>query len=212
MRQEKPCGVGAGEGAANFTSYGDNVCRSWVESGYSAFLRTVKKADMTNSHRIVIFGNAGSGKSWLANRLAQQLQVAAIELDSLHWVPGGFNQKVTPDEAKIAVRNAAALDEWIIEGVFGWLAKEALSRTTSLVWLDIPKDECIANLRSRPIKSGEDEESRTALFQWCSEYRVRKNTNSYSGHLDIFENFTGEKHILRTRDEIEGFLSAFDHH
>jgi len=165
---------------------------------------------MVDGQRILILGNSGAGKTWLANMLAQRFKAAVIELDSLHWMPGGFNQRRPPDEAKSAVRNAAAQDAWIIEGVFGWLAREALSRTTILVWLVIPEDECVGNLRNRPIKSGEDQESRSALLQWCSEYKTRMNANSYSGHLDIYEGFVGEKHLLRTRDEIEGFLSAFD--
>jgi adenylate kinase family enzyme len=165
---------------------------------------------MVGNHRILILGNSGSGKTWLGNKLAQRLKAPVIELDGLHWVPGGFNQRRPPEEAKDAVRNAATLDAWIIEGVFGWLAREALSRTAILVWFIIPEDECIENLKSRPIKSGEDQESRSALLQWCSEYRTRKNANSYLGHLDIYEGFVGEKHLLRTRDEIEGFLSAFN--
>jgi adenylate kinase family enzyme len=165
---------------------------------------------MIGSQRVLILGNSGSGKTWLANKLAQRLKVAVIELDSLHWIPGGFNQRRPPDDAKNAVRNAATFDAWIIEGVFGWLAGEALSRTTILVWLVIPEDECVGNLRNRPIKSGEDQESRSALLQWCSEYKTRKNANSYSGHRELYEGFTGKKHLLRTRDEVEGFLSAFE--
>lgn len=163
---------------------------------------------MISGQRILILGNGGSGKTWLANKLAQRLKIAAIELDSLHWMPGGFSQRRLPDEAKNAVRDVAAFDTWIIEGVFGWLAREALSRTTILVWLVIPEDECVENLGRRPIKSGEDEEARSALLQWCLEYRTRKNANSYSGHFDIYESFDAEKHLLRTRDEIDGFLFA----
>jgi adenylate kinase family enzyme len=169
------------------------------------------KANMLGGQRVLILGNSGSGKTWLANALAQRCKVPVIELDSLHWMAGGFNQRRPPDEAKGAVRNAAALDAWIIEGVFGWLAREAISRTTILVWLVIPEDECVGNLGNRSMKSGEDQESRSALLQWCSEYKMRKNANSYSGHLNIYEAFVGEKHLLRTRDEIEGFLSAFNH-
>ncbi|MFT8646533.1 MAG: hypothetical protein ABF854_19360 [Gluconacetobacter sp.] len=163
---------------------------------------------MTVSPRILILGNSGSGKTWLANRLARHFAIPAIELDALHWMPGGFNLRRPPDDAKEAVQAAAREDGWIIEGVFGWLARQALPRATILVWLVLPEEECIRNLINRPIKSGEDPDARSALLQWCSEYRTRTNANSYAGHRDIHEAFTGEKHRLCTRDEIETFLST----
>jgi len=164
---------------------------------------------MSDWHRILILGNTGSGKSWLADQLARRFKAPIIELDRLHWLPGGYNQRRAPDEAKADVCKAAALDAWIIEGVFGWLAREALPRTALLVWLVIPEDECVRNLKGRAIKSGEDEASRTALFQWCLEYRTRENANSYAGHLAIYEEFCGGKQLFRSRAEIENFLSDF---
>jgi adenylate kinase family enzyme len=78
--------------------------------------------------RTVILGNGGSGKSWLAERLADQLALRAIDLDLVHWLPGGFNDRRDPKEACAAVRQLAAEDRWIIEGVYGSLAREALPR------------------------------------------------------------------------------------
>ena len=47
--------------------------------------------DRADLRRVVIVGNAGSGKSWLAERLAHALSVTAIDLDLIHWLPGGYN-------------------------------------------------------------------------------------------------------------------------
>jgi adenylate kinase family enzyme len=40
-----------------------------------------------SEHRLAVVGTTGSGKTRLARRLAQQLDVAHIELDALHWEP-----------------------------------------------------------------------------------------------------------------------------
>jgi ATP-dependent protease HslVU (ClpYQ) ATPase subunit len=40
-------------------------------------------------HRVVIIGNSGSGKSYLARRLSEQLTLPLIHLDALFWEPGG---------------------------------------------------------------------------------------------------------------------------
>lgn len=42
--------------------------------------------------RILIIGNSGSGKSWLAARLAEELTIREVNLDTIVWQPGGFNQ------------------------------------------------------------------------------------------------------------------------
>ena len=160
-------------------------------------------------HRILILGNSGSGKTWLAQTLAHRLQSTAIELDTLHWLPGGFQQRRPPEAAKSAVRDRALAEKWVIEGVFGWLAAEAMPRTQQLIWLVVPEEECVRNLESRPIKSGEDDASRSALFQWCREYRTRQNANAFAGHQGLYDQFMGEKHILASRQEIARFLSDF---
>ena len=35
--------------------------------------------------RIVVFGTTGSGKSWLAERLATRTGLRVVELDRLYW-------------------------------------------------------------------------------------------------------------------------------
>jgi len=95
----------------------------------------------------------------------------------------------------------------VIEGVFGWLAREALPRATRLVWLTIPEAECARNLAARPAKAGEDAASRADLVQWCLDYAIRQNANSRAGHLALFTDFPGAKVCLATRDAMAAFLA-----
>jgi len=158
--------------------------------------------------RVVVVGNAGSGKTYLASTLASRFDLVNVELDGLNWVPGQFNQRRPPEEAIAAVKSASLENRWVIEGVYGWLAAVALPRAENLIWLDIPEEECIANLLGRPIKSGEDEGSRQALVAWCREYRDRRNSSSYVAHRRLFEQFPSRKDLLRSRAEINDFLAA----
>ncbi|MDP3194247.1 hypothetical protein [Tabrizicola sp.] len=158
--------------------------------------------------RTVILGNGGSGKSWLAERLAEQLSSRAIDLDLVHWLPGGFNDRRDPDEARAAVRQLAMEDRWIIEGVYGWLAREALPRASALILLDIPDDECVANVQSRGLRRGGDEAAHNALVEWLREYRTRTNSNGFQAHMDLHSGFAGGKVILRSRADLAAQVTA----
>jgi adenylate kinase family enzyme len=161
--------------------------------------------------RTVILGNGGSGKSWLAGRLARSLGSQVIDLDEVHWLPGGYGARRDPIEAGSAVRKLAAADRWVIEGVYGWLATEALPRATALLLLDFPVDECVENVQARGVRRGGDEASHMALITWIREYRTRENSNSFKGHSEIFEAFTGPKARLVSRTDLDAQVAAAAH-
>jgi adenylate kinase family enzyme len=162
------------------------------------------------SRRIVIMGNGGSGKTWLALRLAEPLRLPLVHLDDVHWEPGRYG--IARDRAVVHedVRTLAAGEAWLIEGVYGRYVDIALPRTTALVWLDLSEDECVANIVRRGIQGGESQGAFDGLVKWVSEYRVRKNNwNSFDVHLKLFESFSGQKARLTSRGEIDAFMESF---
>jgi hypothetical protein len=156
--------------------------------------------------KTLAIGNGGSGKSWLAGKLSSSLSVPAVDLDSIHWEPGGHNLRRDKDLAVRTVRQAAEGEGWVIEGVYGWLAREALPRATVLIWLDMDVEECVSNLKKRGVRGRGDEASFAQLLAWAGEYRLRDNSNSFAGHERIFSKFGGAKYRLSSRDEIAKFL------
>ena len=158
--------------------------------------------------RTLIIGNGGSGKTWLARQLAELSGIPTIHLDDLRWTPGQYgkardNQLVMDDVAQ-----AAEADAWLMEGVFGWLAKVAMPRATQLVWLDLPEDECLANVRARGIQGGGSEADFQALLTWVGEYRLRNNSSCFAAHLELFEAFEGTKVRLLGRGETAAFVEG----
>jgi adenylate kinase family enzyme len=158
--------------------------------------------------RILILGNSGSGKSWLSRKLGERLKIAPIDLDTVHWEPGGFQVARHKDVAKARVRQIASQDIWIMEGVYGWLAQEILSRATALIWLDMPLEECLDNLRRRGPNSGSDEKSFAALMAWAAAYQERQTSSSSMGHGRLFAAFGGWKRRICSREETREFLSG----
>jgi adenylate kinase family enzyme len=156
--------------------------------------------------RTVIIGNGGSGKSWLAEQLSSALSIPAIDLDLIHWEPGGYEVKRDADVALAMVRQAAAGPAWVIEGVYGWLVRAALPDATALVWLDIEIEECAANIMRRGLRRGADEASFAALLAWVKEYGVRDSASSLAGHRRLFTSFAGPRVVLRSRREMAAWL------
>ncbi len=154
----------------------------------------------------MITGNGGSGKTWLARRLAEPLGLPLVHLDDVHWEPGRYG--ISRDRAVVRedVRTIAAGEAWLIEGVYGLYVDIALPRTTTLIWLDLSEEECVANIMRRGIQGGESQESFDGLVKWVQEYRTRKNNwNSFDGHLKLFESFSGEKARLTNRAEVDAY-------
>ena len=69
--------------------------------------------------KVVIIGTSGSGKTWLATRLAACDSATVIHLDHLFWEPGGFDKKRSSDEVTSLIEKSKNAPSWVVEGVFG---------------------------------------------------------------------------------------------
>ena len=110
-----------------------------------------------NLTRTLIIGNSGSGKSWLAERLAEHLQVQWIDLDSIHWLSDEHSIARPRGEALAMARIAASEERWVIEGVYGGIVRELIHRATALIWLCVDDKSCVANIGQRENKPVDDE-------------------------------------------------------
>ncbi|MGZ3655766.1 MAG: hypothetical protein ACXVCS_09430, partial [Bdellovibrionota bacterium] len=68
-------------------------------------------------NRILITGNAGSGKSTFSKLLAKQTQLPRHGLDSIVWKTGW--KKAPEEERREKIEALLADPAWIIEGVSG---------------------------------------------------------------------------------------------
>jgi adenylate kinase family enzyme len=163
--------------------------------------------------RIVIIGNSGSGKSYLARQLGQRLSITPTHLDELFWEPGGFNQKRPQEVLSHDIEAINTNARWIVEGVFGELAVRFLDKAECLIWLDMDWGCCLSNLLQRGSESSKQFDKAEAevnfrkLLAWASKYWERDNLRSYKGHQELFDSFKGHKRVLRSRDEVDLLVS-----
>jgi adenylate kinase family enzyme len=97
--------------------------------------------------RILVVGPCGAGKSTLATRLAEQLNLPLIHMDQLNWRSGW----VESSKAVIAQRlsEVTAQDRWIIDGTYGGTLDMRLMRADTVLYLDYPIRLCMLRLLRR---------------------------------------------------------------
>ena len=90
----------------------------------------------TLGNKICIIGCSSSGKSTLADKLANKLSIPVTHLDFLAHYPN-TNWQRRPDSELIAEHNKILqTEQWIIEGNYSVCMKERFSNASSIIWID----------------------------------------------------------------------------
>jgi adenylate kinase family enzyme len=98
-------------------------------------------------HRICVIGVTGSGKSLLAEKLANRLGLEYIELDALYWKPGWVESD--DDEFRARVRAATCTPGWVVAGNYRKVRDITWPRAQVVIWLDYPFLLVLGRLWSR---------------------------------------------------------------
>jgi adenylate kinase family enzyme len=84
--------------------------------------------------RIVIIGTTSSGKSTLAERLAERLDLACVDLDALHWEPGWQGAPLEVFRARVL--EATKSGRWVVAGNYSSVRDLLWSQAEAVIWLD----------------------------------------------------------------------------
>lgn len=148
--------------------------------------------------RILLLGNAGSGKTTLARRLVGERGIAHLSLDEFAW-GAGSERRALDGSLRDLHRFLAAHDSWVVEGCYGDLVEAALPHCTELRWLDPGLETCLEHCRRRPFEpekfpSAEAQDALLEpLLEWVNAYSERDDEFGLRRHRRIFESFAGPK-------------------
>jgi adenylate kinase family enzyme len=154
-------------------------------------------------HRILLFGNSGSGKTTMARALAAEYHLVHLDLDSLAWSTPGVRKPLAESAAEIHAFMAANA-EWVIEGCYGDLLEVAMAAATEIRFLNPGTEACIANCRARPWEpekypSAEAQDATLEfLLDWVREYEARDDEYSLKRHRQLYAAFPGRKTEITT--------------
>ena len=97
--------------------------------------------------RILIIGNAGSGKTTFAKQLASKLNLPVIHLDNIYW--HGNWEHLTRDAFDAALQEQLNKPRWIIDGNFNRTIPHRLQYCDTVIFFDLPTIICLWGITRR---------------------------------------------------------------
>ena len=160
--------------------------------------------------QIMVVGCPGSGKSTMAIRIAQKLDLPVVHLDKIHYAPV-WQERTKAEKIRLAMR-AEQADRWVIDGNLSATYPHRLSRADCCVWLDIPLRIRLWRVLKRRLSGARVGLPRGSPDQLSLEFikyvlRSDRLTRPKYQKLHLEAGSTPFFH-LRSTQEINGFLLA----
>lgn len=158
--------------------------------------------------RVVLLGNAGSGKSTMARRLIGDRAIPRLSLDEIAWEDGAVRRPLSESLALLD-DFLAKNDDWVVEGCYAELVEHALDDADELRFLNPGSEACVANCRRRPW---EPEKFPTpeaqagmleTLIEWVRDYEARDDEYGLAAHRRLFDEFDGAKREYKSLDDYD---------
>ncbi len=139
--------------------------------------------------RIIILGTTGSGKTTLAKKLSQALNIPHIELDAIHWQPNW--EETEPLIFRSQLMQSLEQASWIIDGNYTTTAKELIwPKADLIIWLDYPLPVVLYRLLKRTVHNCRTQKE---LWPGCKESIKLQFMSKRSIFLWAFKSYGSRK-------------------
>ncbi len=159
---------------------------------------------------IYILGTAGSGKSYLANKLSNILKIRSYDLDDIFWEKKYYIKRDEKKREQL-LKTLAKKDKWIMEGVFSSWVEPAIKRSDLVIWLDPPFHIIVYRIFIRFFKRKLKRYRETwrdmfILLKYVKNYHAKHQEAGYYKHKRLIEKNNLKYVYLRNKKEINKFL------
>jgi len=103
--------------------------------------------NISDYHRIVIVGNNGSGKSYLARKLSQITGIPTIHLDCEFWLPNWEQPTMAEWTEKQIVLTSK--EKWIIEGNHTSTMEIRVQESDLIIFIEVNRLTCLLSVLKR---------------------------------------------------------------
>ena len=164
--------------------------------------------------KVLVIGPGGAGKSTLARRLGELLNIDVKHLDKFYWRPGW--QEPAKDVWVRIVNELARADSWIMDGNYSGTLDLRIQHCDTIIFLDLPRVVCLWRIarrrllnrnRARPdMAEGCNEKIDWSFVEWVWNYSRRSRPKV----MRLLREHSTTKQIiwLRSRADVEKFLHS----
>ena len=170
--------------------------------------------------RILIIGNAGSGKTTFAKVLAEKTNLPLIHLDKLFWC--GEWEHLSREEFDDVLQKELDKPEWIIDGNFSRTLPHRLEYADTVFYFDLPTITCLWGSTVRVIKNYG--KTRDDMGGNCPEYFDKQKASLYKAiflfnrtHRKKYRKLLGEQNnknvvIFKSRKQANRYLKELENY
>ena len=144
---------------------------------------------LARAHRILVIGSSGAGKTTLALRIADHLQLDYQSIDrDVRWLPGWVER--ARGEQRTRIRQLVARERWVMDGNGASSFDLRVPRADLIVWLRLPRLAALTGLAGRV--AGNFGKVRVGMAPGCPE---RFPDRDFLSYIWNFEQRTSPKFI-----------------
>ena len=162
--------------------------------------------------KVHIIGGSGSGKTYLANLLAQKYNIPHYDLDDLFWDNSAnqYGTKNSPEKRDAMLKSILQNENWVIEGVYyAWLT-ESFEKADTIIVLDMPKMLYKSRIirrffkRKLGLSQGKKEtlKSLVNLLKWTEKFHTVNLKEIYK----MLEQYNDKTIVLRSKKEVNNYI------